>query len=146
MPTYLEQVRPNLDSYRIFIIEQTDDGAKFNRGKLLNVGYTLAKAEGFNAFALHDVDLLPQNDLLAWYSVVPLHPLHIAWVWDDVSGFGSGYATYVGGAMSLVSDERNSSSYIHALILSHPVLSTERRAHGAHEWLPQQLLGLGWRR
>jgi hypothetical protein len=104
MPSFFEQVQPKLEQYKIFIIEQTDDGEKFNRGKLLNVGYTLAKAEGFDAFVLHDVDLLPRPDLRAWYSVVPALPLHIAWVWDNVSGYGIAYNTYVGGVMSLSSE------------------------------------------
>ena len=34
----------------------------FNRAKLLNVGYVHAIKEGFDCFAFHDVDLLPNND------------------------------------------------------------------------------------
>ena len=46
---------------------------------------------GHNAFAFHDVDLLPQDDLRQWYSAVPPTPLHLAWVWDNVSGKGRAY-------------------------------------------------------
>jgi hypothetical protein len=35
------------------------DGYKFNRGKLLNVGAWLAFKAGFEAVCFHDVDLLP---------------------------------------------------------------------------------------
>ena len=35
------------------------------------------------------------------YSVVPPTPLHIAWVWKDVSGKGEAYPQYVGGIIAL---------------------------------------------
>ena len=44
--------------YKIFVIEQIDS-KPFNRGKLLNVGAKIAIKEGFDYFALHDVDMLP---------------------------------------------------------------------------------------
>ena len=37
------------------MVEQSNDGKKFNRGKLLNVGYKLAVAEGYNIFIYHGV-------------------------------------------------------------------------------------------
>jgi len=40
----------------IFIIEQMDD-KPFNRGKLLNIGFI--EAQGYDYYALHDVDMLP---------------------------------------------------------------------------------------
>lgn len=46
-------------SYRIYIIEQSNDGRKFNRGKLLNIGFKIACAEGCQAAIFHDVDLIP---------------------------------------------------------------------------------------
>ncbi|XP_040069811.2 beta-1,4-N-acetylgalactosaminyltransferase bre-4-like [Ixodes scapularis] len=54
--------RQELD-YRIYIIEQVAH-TSFNRGKLLNVGYDMAeRLHGHSCFVLHDVDLLPENDL-----------------------------------------------------------------------------------
>ncbi|XP_071148075.1 beta-1,4-galactosyltransferase 3-like [Mytilus edulis] len=48
--------------YRIFIIEQSGND-RFNRGKLMNVGFTEAlKYENFDCFVFHDADLLPEND------------------------------------------------------------------------------------
>ena len=41
-------------------IEQADD-KPFNRGKLLNVGYTLACDNGCDYFVFHDVDMLPED-------------------------------------------------------------------------------------
>ena len=34
----------------------------FNRGKLMNVGFQTAAADGFECFFFHDVDLIPEND------------------------------------------------------------------------------------
>ena len=50
-------------SYQIFVVEQVDD-YRFNRGKLLNIGY----AEGMRlrpsscCFVFHDVDLIPEHE------------------------------------------------------------------------------------
>ena len=57
--------------YQIFIIEQSDD-KPFNRGKLLNVGYTNAIESGCDYFAFHDVDMLPE-DVDYSYTDKPLH-------------------------------------------------------------------------
>ena len=61
-----------------------DDGRKFNRGKLLNVGFDIARAHPgeFDVFVYHDVDLLPGDDLGTCYATYPSTPLHIARVWD----------------------------------------------------------------
>lgn len=48
--------------YRIFAVEQEDE-YKFNRGKLLNVGFREAlKFFPYDCFVFHDVDLLPEDD------------------------------------------------------------------------------------
>ena len=54
-------------TYEIYIIQQSNDNRKFNRGKLLNIGYDIAKKKGCNLFIFHDVDLLPSNELLKYY-------------------------------------------------------------------------------
>jgi len=83
------------EDHRVYVIEQSDDTRKFNRGQLLNVGATLAVRDGCDSLIFHDVDLLPSDDLGAAYSVLPLDdkPLHIARVWDRYSG----NADYFGG-------------------------------------------------
>lgn len=48
--------------YRIFLVEQSGND-RFNRGKLMNVGFTEAlKYDNFDCFVFHDADLLPEND------------------------------------------------------------------------------------
>lgn len=55
--------RQGVASFRVFIVEQSVDGRKFNRGKLLNVGFDLARQEDCAVFLFHDVDLLPSDEL-----------------------------------------------------------------------------------
>ena len=89
------------EDYRVVVVEQSDDGRKFNRGQLLNVGYLLARAAGCDAFVFHDVDLLPSVELGAAYATVPREdrPCHIARVWDRYSGnpdYFGGIANWTG--------------------------------------------------
>jgi len=102
MPVYLNQI-PALESYVVVIVQQTDDGQRFNRGKLLNIGFEMYRHE-CNVFVMHDVDMLPSDSLLPWYSCRPPCPLHMAWVHEDVSGHGSPYAEYVGGIISMTAE------------------------------------------
>ena len=59
------------------------DGRKFNRGKLLNIGFHLAEQEGrrHEVFVFHDVDLIPSQELVPHYTQRPPRPMHIARVW-----------------------------------------------------------------
>jgi predicted glycosyltransferase involved in capsule biosynthesis len=68
-------------NYKIFIIEQSGDDRKFNRGKLLNIGFLYAKKWGAQNFIFHDVDLLPSEELKQYYLTKPSKPIHIAAVW-----------------------------------------------------------------
>lgn len=76
-----------VSDYHVYIIEQSNDERKFNRGKLLNIGFDLARKSkrGHDVFIFHDVDLLPQDDLGEWYAKFPRTPLHIARVWERYS-------------------------------------------------------------
>jgi len=49
------------DLKRIIIVEQEDNSLGFNRGKLLNVGFLLSKATGFDRVFFHDIDWLPNS-------------------------------------------------------------------------------------
>ncbi len=75
-------------TFCIYIIEQSNDCRKFNRGKLLNIGYNIAKKDGCNNFVFHDVDLIPSEDLLKYYTNIPEEnrPVHIAKIWNRYSG------------------------------------------------------------
>jgi hypothetical protein len=94
--TYMETYLSGYE-YKIFVIEQTEDGRKFNRGQLLNIGFDLAKKEGNNNFVFHDVDLLPSEELKKYYINIPgNNPIHIAAVWDR---YGSN-PKYFGGIVA----------------------------------------------
>lgn len=75
------------NDFQIYIVEQSNDGRKFNRGKLLNIGFDLACKEGCNIFVFHDVDLIPSDDLLTTYTTNPdsSGAIHIARVWERYS-------------------------------------------------------------
>lgn len=66
----------------VYIMEQTDDNRKFNRGQLLNMGIKYGLRKGFNNFVLHDVDLLPDDNLLPYYFYYNNIPVHIASDWN----------------------------------------------------------------
>lgn len=77
-PSHLEVFVPYMQEYlkdydyKIFVIEQADN-KPFNRGKLLNIGAKIAIKEGFDYFALHDVDMLPLKGVDYSYSETPIH-------------------------------------------------------------------------
>ena len=80
----------------IYIMEQTEDNRKFNRGQLLNMGIKYGLEKGFNNFVLHDVDLLPDNDLLEYYYYYSDIPVHIAADWDKYT-----FSEFFGGITML---------------------------------------------
>lgn len=113
LPPFLRSpaVSPPLGAFHIMIVEQSDDGCKFNRGKLLNVGMRLALdgpaaavAAGLPAvvghatsLCLHDVDLLPSPPLGRYYARQPgSKPLHLGGAWKRYP-----YDAYVGGVITL---------------------------------------------
>lgn len=106
MIAFLNKCRADglVSDFHIYIIEQSNaDGLKFNRGKLLNIGFDLARKSGRNhdVFIFHDVDLLPADDLKPWYAKFPNTPIHIARVWDRYSN----NPKYFGGVVSFSSSD-----------------------------------------
>ena len=130
MITFLSKqlLKGNIVDYHIYIIEQSNDGRKFNRGKLLNIGFDIARknrcrrssgTSGNNdngggdgqdvtmvdhdVFIFHDVDLLPTNEeiLSPYYTQFPTVPIHIARVWDRYSN----NTKYFGGIVSFSSSD-----------------------------------------
>lgn len=109
MKTFLRQLveAHKIADYHIYIIEQSDDQRKFNRGKLLNIGFDFAVKRSekhpprHNVFIFHDVDLLPQSDLAEEYARYPTRPMHIARVWDRYSN----NPKYFGGVVSFSEDD-----------------------------------------
>jgi hypothetical protein len=114
--------------YHIYIIEQSNDGRKFNRGKLLNIGFDIARKNKIrlqggvqeshgnqldgkpsttqtlpphDVYIFHDVDLLPSEDLALYYTKFPASPTHIARVWDRYSN----NPKYFGGIVAFSSSD-----------------------------------------
>lgn len=52
--------------WEVLVVEQSQDGRKFNRGALLNVGTRIAEESGFLYVIYHDVDLIPKTALVPY--------------------------------------------------------------------------------
>jgi len=111
MVQFLSTLQTNgmIAHFHIYIVEQSNDDRKFNRGKLLNIGFELAcggnhnnkSGRPHNVFIFHDVDLMPQPDLASWYAKFPKRPIHIARVWSRYSN----NPEYFGGVVSFSSSD-----------------------------------------
>lgn len=70
--------------FKVFVINQNTliknkkFTEKFNRGALLNVGFLLAKKEKVDYVIFHDVDLIPDKEILPYYKMFPSSPIHLA--------------------------------------------------------------------
>ncbi|KAB1283953.1 Beta-1; 4-galactosyltransferase 4 [Camelus dromedarius] len=88
--------------YGVYIIHQENAMAgskKFNRAKLLNVGYLEAlKEENWDCFIFHDVDLVPENDLNLYKCED--QPKHLV-VGRNSTGYRLRYSGYFGGVTAL---------------------------------------------
>jgi hypothetical protein len=104
IPALTEYLSSTKSAFKIFIVEQSDDGRKFNRGKLLNIGYKIAEKQQCTTFIFHDVDLIPSDELKHWYTSIPEHPAHIARVWNRYSD----NPKYFGGVVSFSRDQYRS--------------------------------------
>jgi hypothetical protein len=102
---FLRDVRATLQKAgvdaTVYVVEQSADGRKFNRGALLNIGFQLGHLPNgsfpFSAVIFHDVDLIPDADLAPLYGVAPSprRPIHIARAWDRYPS-----KSYFGGVVS----------------------------------------------
>ncbi|XP_030059789.1 beta-1,4-galactosyltransferase 4 isoform X2 [Microcaecilia unicolor] len=93
--------RQQLD-YSIYIIHQAGN-AKFNRAKLLNIGYLEAlKEEKWDCFIFHDVDLLPENDFNLY--LCDNEPKHLV-VGRNATGYRLRYKGYFGGVTAMTRDQ-----------------------------------------
>jgi len=69
-------IRQNLE-FKIYVIEQAGNTI-FNRAKLFNVGYEIAKSEyKWDCYTFHDVDLILENDKMS-YRCDKQNPRHLS--------------------------------------------------------------------
>jgi hypothetical protein len=80
--------------HRIVVVEQAGEGP-FNKGRLLNAGFDLHRAEDAY-FCFHDVDLLPENEACD-YSY-PRRPTHLS-KYCSQFGYREPYSWLCGGVM-----------------------------------------------
>ena len=86
--------------WELIVVEQTDD-KPFNRGKLLNVGYTKAKELGCDYVITHDVDLLPVEVDYSYKD----HVAHLIGHLDTPPGFKrDNFDEYIGGVTLIPND------------------------------------------
>ncbi|KAG8450085.1 hypothetical protein GDO86_002636 [Hymenochirus boettgeri] len=102
----LEHLHPFLQrqqlDYAIYVIHQTGN-QKFNRAKLLNVGYLEAlKEENWDCFIFHDVDLVPENDFNLY--LCDTEPKHLV-VGRNATGYRLRYKGYFGGVTAMTKEQ-----------------------------------------
>ncbi|XP_009874341.1 PREDICTED: beta-1,4-galactosyltransferase 4 [Apaloderma vittatum] len=102
----LEHLHPFLQrqqlDYGIYVIHQAGN-TKFNRAKLLNVGYLEAlKEANWDCFIFHDVDLVPENDFNIY--MCDRQPKHLV-VGRNNTGYRLRYRGYFGGVTALTRDQ-----------------------------------------
>ncbi|NXS96918.1 B4GT4 galactosyltransferase, partial [Jacana jacana] len=102
----LEHLHPFLQrqqlDYGIYVIHQAGS-TKFNRAKLLNVGYLEAlKEANWDCFIFHDVDLVPENDFNSY--MCDGQPKHLV-VGRNSTGYRLRYKGYFGGVTALTRDQ-----------------------------------------
>ena len=93
--------------YNIFIIEQSNDGYKFNAGQTKNIGYDIAKKFNYDYYIFHDVDLLPNKDLMYGYKKYPDIPTGMAGMWEKYKYYPNGtrIPDFIGGIFSISPDD-----------------------------------------
>ncbi|XP_063048872.1 beta-1,4-galactosyltransferase 1-like isoform X2 [Engraulis encrasicolus] len=93
--------RQQLD-YGVYVVNQ-DGENKFNRAKLMNVGFTEALKEyDYDCFVFSDVDIIPLDDRNTYRCFK--QPRHLA-VSMNKFHFGLPYRTYVGGVLALSKEQ-----------------------------------------
>lgn len=83
--------------WKILVIEQSDDGRKFNKGALLNIGARILAKEGVEYIVFNDVDLIPYATVVPYYTAFPEQPIHIGNAWKTKWSGNS----FLGGVVSL---------------------------------------------
>lgn len=85
--------------YTFYVIEQFGNDL-FNRGKLLNIGYTHALQDAnYDCLIFHDVDLLPEDDRNPYHC--EFNPKHMSVIIDTLDPYDLCYPTFIGGAFAI---------------------------------------------
>ena len=104
---FTENMNKQHPDWNILIIEQSDDGKKFARGPLLNIGYQFVEKMGGTYGIAHDVDIIPKEPVYEFYEVYPTYPIHIASLWTKYT-----HRTFFGGIVSMsIHDIKLSNGY-----------------------------------
>jgi len=88
----------NKDSLDYKIIVQEDDKL-FNRGLLLNKGFLMYN--NYDYYIFHDVDLIPNAELLEYYYDYPYYPIHLGYRGQRWSQKGDSNKKFIGGVLSI---------------------------------------------
>ena len=95
--------RQQLD-YGVYIVEQDGD-EKFNRGRLMNVGFLEAlKQYDYQCFIFHDVDLIPEDDRIL-YTCPEKDSPRLMGVSLEQFGYELFYQEYFGGVIALTTEQ-----------------------------------------
>jgi len=108
MVAYLGYARPRCD-FTVVVATQTDDGRKFNRGRLMNAAFqdvVRSVPEGerpYDSVIFHDVDLLPSEELMPYYATPPKkgRPCHLGGAWKTKYR----HPSFVGGVLAFVPED-----------------------------------------
>ena len=93
---FIEYYHNYINNLDIYIIEQSEDNKKFNRGALLDIGFEIANKKGYDMYIFHDVDLISPPELKKLYSYVTKNPVQIGHLWREKYTF----ADFLGGIIS----------------------------------------------
>lgn len=85
--------------FHIFIIQKPKD-TKLNLGLLNNIGYDISEKLDYNVFIFHNIDLLPNEDMLKYYKIYPENPIQLGYNLNEYI-----YQKYYMGTMMFNSDD-----------------------------------------
>jgi len=92
---FVDYYHDYLPNCKILIVEQSDDGKKFNRGALLNIGFKISQLYKFKRYVIHDVDLISPKSIRYLYTYNSKNPFHIGWLWKDKYNYWSFFSGVV---------------------------------------------------
>ena len=101
LETFIKYYHKYIPNIEVVIVEQSKDNKKFNRGKLLNIGFDLTKNSEADAFIFHDVDLISPESVMSLYTTIPEMPIHIANLWTEKYA----HKDFLGGIISFKKED-----------------------------------------